>query len=120
VVSANTKHAEAAWKLVEFLALNEDSLRTFNAATGTIPALVAVAENPGEILDKAPFVAVPLGSDALVNGRYIGPLGDRDRFFYEIININIEKAMLGELTVQEALQQIETSANELIDSEINQ
>jgi len=120
VVSANTKHAEAAWKLVEFLALNEDSLRTFNAATGTIPAMVAVAGNPGEILDKAPFVAVPLRSDAMVNGRYIGPLGDRDRFFYEIININIEKAMLGELTVQEALQQIETSANELIDSETTQ
>jgi hypothetical protein len=56
----------------------------------------------------------------MVNGRYIGPLGDRDRFFYEIVNINIEKAMLGELTVMEALQQIEDSANELIDAKYSQ
>ncbi len=120
VVGANTKNPEAAWKLVEFLALNADNLRTFNATTGTVPGNKAVAANPGAILEKAPFIAVPLSSDAMVNGRYIGPLGDRDRFFYEIININIEKAMMGEITLEEALQQIEDSANELIDNKYGQ
>ncbi len=115
VVSAHTKYPEAAWKLAQFLALNEDNAREWNAESMTIPGMISVANNPGVILEKNPYVAIPLSSDVMANARYIGPLGDRDQFFGQIW-AQISKAMTGEITVKEALQEMEKQGNELIDN----
>jgi len=81
----------------------------------TIPGMISVANNPGVILEKNPYVAIPLSSDVMANARYIGPLGDRDQFFGQIW-AQISKAMTGEITVKEALQEMEKQGNELIDN----
>ncbi len=82
VVSKNSKQQEMALEFVKFATAVHENALDWNVATGTIPALKSVAADP-QILDKAPWFKASLA--VLDQGRYVGPLPDRDLFWYEIV-----------------------------------
>ncbi|GIV68245.1 extracellular solute-binding protein [Caldilinea sp.] len=114
VVSVNSKHQEAAWKLVRFMTAEQENAITFNGVTGTIPALKALVENPQPVLEKAPWIEPTF--KLLPYGRYIGDLTDRDKLFYEIIYPAILQALQGSMTAEQAAQTIHAQANEMVDA----
>ncbi len=114
VVSKNTKHSEASWKLVKYLAANRDSALKFNQITGTIPAMKELVEAPDEILSVAPWIKPTFA--ILPYGKYMGNVTDRDQLFYEIIETNLTAALDGTITPEQAAAAIHQQANDMVDS----
>jgi ABC-type glycerol-3-phosphate transport system substrate-binding protein len=97
-----------AWDFCKFVAANADNARSWNIASGTIPAMQAVAASP-EIANEMPWVANAL--DILPYGEYLGNMPDRDLIVYEIVFPHILYALQGLETVDEALQAMDNEAN---------
>lgn len=114
VVSVNSKHPAEAWKLAQFMAAEQENALIWNSATKTIPAMKSLVENPEAILEKAPFLKSTFG--LLPYGQFIGDLTDRDQLFYEILYPHILEAMQGVITVDEAVELINTEANAMVDA----
>lgn len=114
VVSVNTKHPAEAWKLVKFMAAEQDSALTWNIETKTIPAMKALVDNPEKLLAAAPFIKPTF--ELLPHGQYIGDLTERDQLFYDIIYPAILEAMQGVTSVDEAATKINTEANAMVDA----
>jgi multiple sugar transport system substrate-binding protein len=108
VVSPNSKQQEMAWEFVEFATAMHDNALTWNVATGTIPALKSVAADP-LVLEQAPWFEASL--KVLDNGRYVGPLPDRDKFWYEIVYPHVLAVLQESETVDQALEAIESETN---------
>ncbi len=108
VVSPNSEHPDMAWDFVKFAAANADNAAQWNIASGTIPAMPAVAESD-EIAQEMPFVAKSL--DMLPYGSYMGSMPDRDLVVYEIVYPHILNVLQGLETVDEALQMMDDEAN---------
>ena len=113
VVGKSTQHPDLAWKLATFLGANQANVLKFNATSGTIPAMKAVAADP-KLLEAAPFVAAVL--PILDAGQYQGNLTDSDQLSYEIIYPTILDAIQGNLTAEEAANNIHEAANAMVDS----
>jgi multiple sugar transport system substrate-binding protein len=114
VVSKNTKYPNEAWQLARFMAVERASALTFNGTTGTIPALKELVDNPQDVLAQAPWIEPTFA--LLPAGRYLGDLTDRDQLFYEIIQKHVTDAMLGTVTVDEAVLAIHAEANAMVDA----
>lgn len=114
VVSANSANQEAAWKLVKFMAAEQENALTFNGTTGTIPALKALVENPQAFLEQAPWVEPTF--KLLPDGQYLGNVTDRDKLFYDIIYPALLQALQGSMTAEQAAQTIHAQANEMVDA----
>jgi multiple sugar transport system substrate-binding protein len=108
VVSPNSQHKELAFEFVKFAAENADNARVWNLATSTVPALKAVATDP-TLLDDMPWIKPSL--DVLEYGRYVGPLPDRDLFWYNIVQTHVLAVLQGSEEVEPALQAIEDETN---------
>jgi multiple sugar transport system substrate-binding protein len=108
VVSPNSEHPSEAWEFAKFVAANVDNATQWNIASGTIPAIPAVAESD-EIAREMPFVAKAL--DMLPYGSYMGSMPDRDLVVYEIVYPHILSVLQGLETVDEALQMMDDEAN---------
>ena len=108
VVSPNSKNREMAFEFVKFATAEAENAKVWNVATGTIPALKAVAEDPA-ILEDIPWIEAPL--QILPYGRYIGPLPDRDLFWYDIVQQHLLGVLQGTETVDQALEAIDAEAN---------
>jgi multiple sugar transport system substrate-binding protein len=107
-VSPNSEHQDVAWDFAKFAAANADNALAWNIASGTIPAMPAVAESD-EIASEMPWVAKAL--DILPYGEYLGNMPDRDLIVYEIVYPHILYALQGLETVDEALQAMDDEAN---------
>ena len=107
-VSPNSKNQDIAWDFVKFVTAVPANAAQWNIASGTIPAMMAVAESP-EIASAMPWV--PKALDILPFGEYLGNMPDRDLVVYEIIYPHILNALQGVETVDQALQAIDTEAN---------
>jgi len=107
-VSPNSKNQDIAWDFVKFVTAVPANAAQWNIASGTIPAMMAVAESP-EIAAAMPWV--PKALDILPFGEYLGNMPDRDLVMYEIIYPHILNALQGVETVDQALQAIDTEAN---------
>jgi multiple sugar transport system substrate-binding protein len=107
-VSPNSKNQDVAWDFVKFVTADAANARQWNIASGTIPAMPAVAES-AEIASVMPWV--PKALDLLPFGQYLGNMPDRDLVVYEIISPHILNALQGVETVDQALQAIDTEAN---------
>jgi multiple sugar transport system substrate-binding protein len=107
-VSPNSKHPTVAWDFCKFVAANADNALSWNIASGTIPAMQAVAES-AEIASEMPWVAKAL--DVLPYGEYLGNMPDRDLIVYEIVFPHILYALQELETVDEALQAMDDEAN---------
>ena len=114
VVSVNTKHPAEAWKLVKFMAAEQDGALTWNIETKTIPAMKALVDNPEKLLAAAPFIKATFS--LLPFGQYIGDVTERDQLFYEIIYPAVLEAMQGATTVDDAAIKINTEANAMVDA----
>jgi multiple sugar transport system substrate-binding protein len=114
VVSVNTKHPAEAWKLAKFMAADQENALFWNSTTGTIPAMKAIAANPGKLLETAPWVKPTF--DLLPHGQYIGDLTDHDQLLYEIIYPHILEAMQGLASVEDTAKIIDTEANAMVDA----
>ncbi len=108
VVSPNSEHQEMAWEFVKFATAEHENALDWNVATGTIPALKSVAADPA-ILDAAPWFEASL--EVLDYGRYVGPLPDRDKFWYEIVYPHVLAVLQDSETVEQALEAIESETN---------
>jgi multiple sugar transport system substrate-binding protein len=107
-VSPNSKNQDIAWDFVKFVTANPQNAEQWNIASGTLPAMPAVAESP-EIAAAMPWV--PKALAILPYGQYLGNMPDRDLVVYEIIYPHILNVMQGVETVDQALQAIDTEAN---------
>ena len=113
VVGKSTKHADMAWKLAAFLGADPANVLFFNSKTATIPAMKSVAEDP-KYLEAVPFAGAVL--PILGDGQYQGDLTDSDQLSYEIIYPTILDAIQGNLTAEEAANNIHEAANAMVDA----
>ncbi len=107
-VSPNSKNQAIAWDFIKFVTADPKNAAQWNIASGTIPAMPAVAES-AEIAAAMPWV--PKALSILPFGQYMGNMPDRDLVMYEIIYPHILNAMQGVETVDQALAAIDTEAN---------
>ncbi len=112
LVSPNSKHKDMAFEFVKFATANAESAKSWNIGTGTIPALKSVAADP-ELLSEAPWFEASLA--VLDYGRYVGPLPDRDLFWYDIVYPHILGVFQETETIDEALEAIEAESNAMFD-----
>ncbi len=113
VVSANSQHQAAAWKLAAFMTTERENAATFNGVTGTIPALKELVANPQDVLAQAPWIEPTFS--VLPGGQFLGDMTDRDRFFYLIAYPSLLQALQGSISAEEAAQTINKQANEMVD-----
>jgi multiple sugar transport system substrate-binding protein len=107
-VSPNSEHQDVAWDIVKFITADPANAKQWNIASGTIPAMPAVAES-AEIAEAMPWV--PKALDILPFGQYLGNMPDRDLVMYEIIYPHILNVLQGVETIDQALEAIDTEAN---------
>jgi len=107
-VSPNSKNQDIAWDFVKFATTDTANATQWNIASGTIPAMPAVAES-AEIAAAMPWI--PKALDILPFGQYLGNMPDRDLVMYEIIYPHILNVLQGVETIDQALEAIDTEAN---------
>jgi len=107
-VSPNSKHQDVAWDFVKFVTADPKNAAQWNIASGTIPAMPAVAES-ADIAKVMPWV--PKALSILPYGEYLGNMPDRDLVMYEIIYPHILNALQGVETIDQTLELIDTEAN---------
>lgn len=108
MVSPNSKYQDIAWDFVKFATADPVNATQWNIASGTIPAMPAVAES-AEIAAAMPWI--PKALNILPFGQYLGNMPDRDLVMYEIIYPHILNALQGVETVDQAVEAIDTEAN---------
>ena len=107
-VSPNSENQDIAWDFIEFVTATPENALQWNIASGTIPAMPAVAES-AEIAAAEPWVPKMLA--ILPYGQYLGNMPDRDLVMYEIIYPHILNVLQDVETVDQALEAIDTEAN---------
>jgi multiple sugar transport system substrate-binding protein len=107
-VSPNSAHQDIAWDFIKFVTTDTTNATAWNIASGTIPAMPAVAES-SEIASAMPWV--PKALNILPYGEYMGNMPDRDLVMYEIIYPHILNALQGVETIDQALEAIDNEAN---------
>lgn len=107
-VSPHSGNQDIAWDFIKFVTADVQNATQWNIASGTIPAMPAVAES-SEIAAAEPWVAKML--PMLPYGQYLGNMPDRDRVMYEIIYPHILNALQGVETVDQAIEAIDVEAN---------
>ena len=114
VVSARSKHQQAAWKFIQFL-MTKPEEEKFNLATFTVPADKSITQDPA-FQKQVPLMKASL--DALQYGKPIGLVWDRD-FLSNAIYENFQSIVANKETVQQGLQNIQDSVNNMIDQHAN-
>jgi multiple sugar transport system substrate-binding protein len=112
VVSVNSEHKDIAWEFVKFATANADNAKIYNVASGTVPALKSVADDPA-LLDALPWIAADL--PILQYGRFIGPLPDRDLFWYDIVYPHVLGVLQDTETIDDALVAMDAEANAMFE-----
>ena len=107
---AAAENKEAAWRFIDFMS-QPDNLRDWNMATYTIPSLKALQNDP-KILEAAPLMQASF--NVLPYGQWVGPVGDRDRFWRSIHDA-FTAVGLGQMDAPSALAQAEQQINQMID-----
>lgn len=116
VVSPNSPHQDVAWDFVRFATTDPENALAWNVASGTIPALRVVVEEEvyrAQLLEKFPWISTHL--PILPYGRYVGPLPDRDLFWYEIVYPNVVDMLQGLQSIDDALMFIEEDSNAMFE-----
>jgi ABC-type glycerol-3-phosphate transport system substrate-binding protein len=111
-VSSHSPNAEVAWDFASFAALDPENAAAWNATSGTLPALTANAEGSARDDLVASFPHFETWFEVLPNAQFVGQLPDRDLLYYEIIYNHVLGTLQGGETVDEALQAMQTEANE--------
>ena len=114
-VSSSSPHADIAWDFARFATLDPENAAQWNLTSGTLPALRENAE--GAVKDEmiSSFPHFETWFEVLPNAQFVGQLPDRDRLYYGIIYDHGLAALRGDESIAEALQAMETEANETFD-----
>lgn len=110
VVSARSKHRDAAFKFLQFMS-KPDNARDWNTITFSVPALKALKDDPA-ILQKAP--ALKTSFEALQYGQWVGAVQNRDRF-WQIIHDHYTAVALGKEKAEDSPAKITSEINAMID-----
>lgn len=111
-VSSHSPNADVAWDFAKFVALDPETAAQWNITSGTLPALKANAEGAAKDRIVSAFPHFETWFELLPNAQFVGQLPDRDLLYYEIIYNHGLATFQGAETVDEALQAMETEANE--------
>ena len=111
-VSTDSPNAEVAWDFAAFATLDAEAATQWNLTSGTLPALVENAEGAARDELISAFPHFETWFEVLPNARFVGQLPDRDKLYYEIIYNHGLAALRGDETIEQALQAMETEANE--------
>jgi multiple sugar transport system substrate-binding protein len=111
-VPTDSPNAELAWDFIRYVALDPEAAAAHNRASGSLPALAENAEGAARDEMIAEFPHFETWFEVLPDARFVGQLPDRDKLYYEIIYNHALAALRGDETVTEALQAMETEANE--------
>ncbi|MEO1340947.1 MAG: ABC transporter substrate-binding protein, partial [Cyanobacteria bacterium J06635_13] len=103
-ISSSTKHADAAWEVLEFLS-SEESQREFILATGFVPSRVQLFNDP-EIVAKYNYYPQLLG---VVQSSALRPPISQYAQASDILQRYLSAAITGKMTSQSAMQ---AAANE--------
>jgi multiple sugar transport system substrate-binding protein len=115
VVSPNSQFVDDAWKFASFAAMEPENCKQWNVATGTVPALISVAEDPS-LLNDIDWIGPSL--KVLQNGRFVGMLQDRDYVWYNVLATRITECLQKVRSVEETMQLMHDEANAMIDEKI--
>ncbi len=110
VVSARSKHKDAAFKFAEFM-MRPENARDWNKLTFTVPALKALKDDP-QLVQAAP--ALKTSFAALQYGQWVGPVQNRDRF-WQIIHDHYTAVALGKEKATDSPAKITSEINAMID-----
>jgi multiple sugar transport system substrate-binding protein len=111
-VPTDSSNPDVAWDFAKFAALDAKNAADWNLTSGTLPAVKANGEGEGKarLIEKFPYFEAWF--DLLPNAQFVGQLPDRDKLYYEIIYNHGLAALRGDETIDEALQAMQTEANE--------
>lgn len=115
VVSPNSKAIAEAWKFSAFAAMDAANARQWNVGTGTVPALISVAEDP-TLLNDINWLGPSL--KVLKDGRFVGMLQDRDYVWYTVLATRITECLQGIRSVDETMQLMHDECNAMIDQKL--
>ncbi len=115
VVSPNSKAIDEAWKFSAFAAMDAANARQWNVGTGTVPALISVAED-ATLLNDINWLGPSL--EVLNDGRFVGMLQDRDYVWYTVLATRITECLQGIRSVDETMQLMHDEANAMIDQKL--
>jgi ABC-type glycerol-3-phosphate transport system substrate-binding protein len=111
-VSTDSPNAEVAWDFAAFATLDAEVAAQWNLTSGTLPALVENADGAARDGLISAFPHLETWFEVLPNAQFVGQLPDRDKLYYEIIYNHGLAALRGDETIEQALQAMETEANE--------
>jgi multiple sugar transport system substrate-binding protein len=111
-VSNNSPNADVAWDFARFATLEAEPAAQWNLTSGTLPALIENAEGTARDELIAAFPHFGTWFEVLPNAQFVGQLPDRDKLYYDIIYSHGLGALRGDETIPDALQAMETEANE--------
>lgn len=115
VVSPNSKFIDDAWKFSSFATMEAANAKQWNVATGTVPALISVAEDP-TLLNEINWIGPSL--KVLPNGRFVGMLQDRDYIWGNVLATHITECLQNVRSVEETMKLMNEEANAMIDEKI--
>ena len=111
-VSNTTPTADVAWDFARFAALDPEQATQWNLTSGTLPALIENAEGTARDELISAFPHFETWFEVLPNAQFVGQLPDRDKLYYDIIYNHGLAALRGDEAIPDALQAMETEANE--------
>jgi multiple sugar transport system substrate-binding protein len=111
-VSKDSPNAAVAWDFAKFAALDAEQAKEFNLTSGTLPALKENAQGAAKDELIQAFPHFETWFEVLPNAQFVGQLPDRDKLYYDIIYNHGLAALRGDESIPDALQAMETEANE--------
>ncbi len=111
-VSNESPNAAVAWDFAKFATLDAEQAKQFNLTSGTLPALKENAQGAAKDELIQAFPHFETWFEVLPNAQFVGQLPDRDKLYYDIIYNHGLAALRGDESIPDALQAMETEANE--------
>ncbi len=115
VMSANTEHSEAAWKWMRFFTSSPEAVQIRVAAAWELPAL-NIARYP-EVFESWLALRPPESRHLVfkaLDTLVLPPVIERESEMVDFVNLEIEKVKLGQIPVEESLDNMQREISKLI------
>ncbi len=109
-ISAYSEHPEESWKLIRFF-MEHEQMKRFSIEGGRLPTRISLYSDP-EILEHSPYFEDLY--EVFINARP-RPVTPHYSQISDIMQVNIHRALLGRITVREALERIDAEVQALFE-----
>lgn len=109
-LSAYSGHPKESWKLIRHF-MEYDQMKRFSIDGGRLPTRISLYQDP-EILERTPYVGDLY--EVFINARP-RPVTPHYSQISDIMQVNIHRALLGRLSVREALERIDAEVQALFE-----